>query len=538
MDGRAKETASLRFTRHHLVAEGQTQTWVLPLAGSPAFLEQRDSLYAVLDLFPIPLEVVAPDGVIVFVNKAFLEFYGISDSASILANINYLQRPLIHRMGMTDYMHRVFSGEILSIHNVRVPYGKIESQLRSKKPNPGAIYLDIISFPFLHADGSVACVVTAFMTKRTITSNADITKAKEYMDSHWLDDFDLEKIAEHTGFARHHLTRLFRSFMGMTPYSYYQERKVEKIKEALGDFSLSISQAFTACGASYSGGFAKAFKVKTGMTPSQYRRGLREKTPRGEQASRGTLSSKPSLSVVRESELLFQVAELFPIPIQIFAKNGDIVYINEAVLKMWNVKDTSEILGKYNLLRDPFANGQPELNIAIHKAFQGEVTLIPDVRIPLESFWEWYNTRSSGWDIEAIYTDILNFPVAEVDGQMAFLVSVFFTSRVYQGRPEVAKAREYLENHWREEFHLDKVAEAAGLSPSHLARLFKKHTGMTLYGYYQKNKVDRLKEALQNKNLSVAEAFLSCGFSYPGNFTRFFKAHVGMTPSQYRKTMD
>ena len=92
---------------------------------------------------------------------------------------------------------------------------------------------------------------------------------------------------------------------------------------------------------------------------------------------------------------------------------------------MWNVKDTSQIIGQYNLIRDPFANGQPELQDGIRKVFGGEVVLISDVRIPLENFWEWYKTRSPVYDIEAIYTDILNFPVPGADGKMAYMVAVF-----------------------------------------------------------------------------------------------------------------
>ena len=402
------------------------------------------------------------------------------------------------------------------------------------------MYQDITNFPLLREDGTVAYVITVFMTKHIYQSRLDTIKAKEYIDTHWLDDFNLDKISNHAGLSRHHLTRLFKQFIGITPYSYYQKVKIEKIKEALGDLTLNISEAFNSCGADYSGGFAEAFKKKIGMTPSDYRRSLQtdvcdnSKQP-GPDSNFTANYYKP---ICESDEPLFQTAELFPIPIQIFKPNGDIVFINEAVLKMWNVKDTSQIIGQYNLIRDPFANGQPELQDGIRKVFGGEVVLISDVRIPLENFWEWYKTRSPVYDIEAIYTDILNFPVPGADGKMAYMVAVFFTSRIYQGKSEVARAREYLENNWREEFNIDSIAKAACLSPSHLVRLFKKHTGMTPYSYYQEIKVSRLKEALRDKNVSISQAFFSCGFEYPGNFARFFKEQVGMTPSQYRKSID
>ena len=558
-----KWEVSPRSITYHLVAgriEGAVKKghmWLIPAASpkpqdrrrkkkSPSFhtlLEQRDSLFSVLDLFPISLEVFSPDGICLFMNRVFIDFFCIPNPSDIVGKFNVLQDPFINdKLGLTDYLKRVFSGEILSIYDVKVPFEEIDNRYRSRQRTPMEYetYQDITNLPLLREDGTVAYIITVFMTKRIYQSSLDTIKAKEYIDTHWLDDFDLDKISNRAGLSRHHLTRLFKSFIGITPYSYYQEVKLERIKEALGDLTINISEAFNSCGADYSGGFAEAFKKKIGMTPSEYRKTLQaDECDNSKQPGRSNPFTVTSFMPICESEeQLFQTAELFPIPIQIFKRNGDIVFINEAVLKMWNVKDTSQIIGKYNLIRDPFANGQPELQDGIRKAFKGETVLIPDVRIPLENFWEWYKTRSPVYDIEAIYTDILNFPVAGADGQMAYMVAIFFTSRIYQGKSEVAKAREYLENNWREEFDIDSIAKAACISPSHLARLFKKHTGMTPYSYYQEIKVARLKEALRDKNLSVSEAFLSCGFEYPGNFARFFKEQVGMTPSQYRKVMD
>jgi transcriptional regulator GlxA family with amidase domain len=508
-----------------------------------ALLEQQETLFSVLNLFPVPMEVFSPDGACLFVNTAFLELFCIPDPSHIIGKFNALQDPFLnHELGLKDYLQRVFSGEILSIHDVRVPFEEIDKRFQSRRGKAVGheMYQDITNFPLLRKDGTVAYVITVFMTKCVYQMRLDTLKAKEYIDTHWLDDFDLDKISNHTGLSRHHLARLFKSFIGITPYSYYQELKVEKIKDALGDLNLNISEAFGTCGADYSGGFAEAFKRKTGLTPSEYRRTLQadidDNKKQPEQSK--PFSTTSQYPICKSEEELFHIAELFPIPIQIFRSNGDIVFINDAVLNMWNVKDTSQIIGRYNLLDDPFANGQPELKDGIRKAFEGEVVLIPDVRIPLENFWEWYKTRSPVYDIEAIYTDILNFPVAGSDGQMAYMVAIFFTSRIYQGKSEVAKAREYLENNWKEEFDIDRIAKVACLSRSHLIRLFKKYTGMTPYSYYQEIKVARLKEALRDKNLSVAQAFLSCGFEYPGNFARFFKEQVGMTPSQYRKMMD
>jgi len=512
-------------------------------------LEDMHEMFSVLELFPIPIEVFSPDGLCLFVNQVFVDFFNIQ-AEEIIGKLNVLNDPYINcELGLSDYIQRVLSGEILSLHNLKVPFEKIASRYTSKQTKHlgSELYQDIISFPLRSEDNPVAYVITMFMTKRIYPMRSDIIKAKQYIDSHWNDDFELDKIAKNAGISRHHFARLFKKMIGMSPYCYYQDVKIEKIKVALGNDRLSISQAFTSCGADYSSGLKETFKSRVGMTPTQYRKSILLKLDERWQKAADAmnkvqtnkpLATQPTSSCCKMKRRIFRIAELFPIPIQIFEPSGDIIFINEATLKMWNVQDTSLILGKYNLRRDPLVNDQFGLRDEIRRTFLGEIVLIRDIRLPLESFWNWYKTRSNVYDVEAIYTDILNFPIFDADGGLLYVAGVFFTSRIYSGRKEVAKAREYLDNHWREKYDVAVLVNLVCLSSSQLSRLFKKFIGLTPYGYYQEIRINKLKEALRNKNQSIAEAFISCGFEYPGNSTRFFKEKTGMTPSGYRKTIE
>ncbi len=85
----------------------------------------------------------------------------------------------------------------------------------------------------------------------------------------------MERIAQTVNMSKYHLARLFKKHTGVTPYSYYQDIKIRKLKEALRDANLTVTQAFAACGAEYNGSFAKAFREAVGMTPTQYRKSLR-----------------------------------------------------------------------------------------------------------------------------------------------------------------------------------------------------------------------------------------------------------------------
>jgi len=113
---------------------------------------------------------------------------------------------------------------------------------------------------------------------------------------------------------------------------------------------------------------------------------------------------------------------------------------------------------------------------------------------------------------------------------------MFVPKRIYQGLPQVAKAKEYIDNHWREEFDDDSVAKAVNISSRSLYRLFKQHIDMTPKDYYYKVKLGHLKEKLQDKTLSVAEAFSACGEDSRGRFAKTFKEMTGVTPTEYRNS--
>ncbi len=244
-----------------------------------------------------------------------------------------------------------------------------------------------------------------------------------------------------------------------------------------------------------------------------------------------------SQAIFGNEEMLFQVAELFPFPIQIFSPDGTAVFSNRATLEMWNISDESQIVGKYNLLKDPIVNEQLGLKEYVQRVFQGEIVRVPDVKVPLDAFLEWYAPRNSDYAIQSMYTDILNFPIFNENYIITHIVSVFIPNRIFSGQPEIAKARQYIETHWLDEFAMEKIAQAANMSRYHFARVFKKHTGMTPYSYYQDIKIRRLKEALRDTNLSITQAFASCGVEYSGSFARVFRDKVGMTPTQYRKSL-
>jgi AraC-like DNA-binding protein len=82
---------------------------------------------------------------------------------------------------------------------------------------------------------------------------------------------------------------------------------------------------------------------------------------------------------------------------------------------------------------------------------------------------------------------------------------------------------------------LDRVARQSGLSRPHFYKLFRQETGLTPNIYLKTLLMERAIEQVAGSDRSVTEIGLDLGFSSQSRFTRFFAAHVGMAPTNYRQ---
>ena len=80
---------------------------------------------------------------------------------------------------------------------------------------------------------------------------------------------------------------------------------------------------------------------------------------------------------------------------------------------------------------------------------------------------------------------------------------------------------------------LDALAAAAGYSPHHFHRLFKRATGVTPAEYARARRAKAMTSSL-DANGSVTDAIYDAGYSGPGRFYADAKARLGMTPSAWR----
>jgi AraC family transcriptional regulator len=105
--------------------------------------------------------------------------------------------------------------------------------------------------------------------------------------------------------------------------------------------------------------------------------------------------------------------------------------------------------------------------------------------------------------------------------------------REYERR--VNRVLDHIRAHLGAELTLERLASVAAFSPFHFHRVFIAVTGETLNDFVRRVRVERAASALTiRRDLPVTEVALSFGFSSAATFARAFKAHFGMSASQWR----
>ena len=97
------------------------------------------------------------------------------------------------------------------------------------------------------------------------------------------------------------------------------------------------------------------------------------------------------------------------------------------------------------------------------------------------------------------------------------------------------KAINFMKLNFSRPLALSEIAEASGVSRSHLEHLFKNTTGSSIMTYLQELRIQRAKMLLLESGLNISQIAEQTGYSSIHLFSRRFKTFVSVSPTRYAK---
>ena len=115
----------------------------------------------------------------------------------------------------------------------------------------------------------------SLLIKNTVVSekgeNIYLTAAKRYIRSHYFEDITVEKISAYVGISRKYLFAIFKNSLGMSPKEYIVDYRMRRAADFLNDESISVGNIAYSVGYKDPLTFSKMFKMKMGVSPTEYR---------------------------------------------------------------------------------------------------------------------------------------------------------------------------------------------------------------------------------------------------------------------------
>jgi AraC-like DNA-binding protein len=96
------------------------------------------------------------------------------------------------------------------------------------------------------------------------------------------------------------------------------------------------------------------------------------------------------------------------------------------------------------------------------------------------------------------------------------------------------RALEYIHENYKREIDINSVAEYAGVSYSHLRKIFRDEAGENIVNYINNLRINESKRLLCSTDQTIREISAALGYNSDQSFVRFFKKYEGITPGEFR----
>ena len=202
---------------------------------------------------------------------------------------------------------------------------------------------------------------------------------------------------------------------------------------------------------------------------------------------------------------------------------------------------TAHLLPILLLEMGPEGDGSKILNSFTTKQTASERVIRPprDLKEMLGSHFEQMGTESAnrelGWEfrLRALLMESL---VALIRWEKTSGASPASTTHHIQW-DIIETALRYMREHFTEQLYVHNIAEFVGMSASSLQATFRQGIGMSCMQYLRAFRISQAKAALSEPNARVTVIAYAVGFDTLSNFNTSFRSLIGMSPSEYVRSV-
>lgn len=123
----------------------------------------------------------------------------------------------------------------------------------------------------------------------------------------------------------------------------------------------------------------------------------------------------------------------------------------------------------------------------------------------------------------------------ETQGALEEIIERIALIRGVLENPLNSRVAEFLEANYHRDLSLEELANQFEMSIYQIGRLIKEITNSTFSEYLTHIRIERAKELLKERRLTIKEISWEVGFNSQHYFARVFKKYVGLTPSEYER---
>jgi len=117
--------------------------------------------------------------------------------------------------------------------------------------------------------------------------------------------------------------------------------------------------------------------------------------------------------------------------------------------------------------------------------------------------------------------------------QLAGLDKIELPNSVSWGK--ILQVLKYIDENISRNITVEELAEITHFHPNYFIRFFRKHLGVSPAHYIYKKRMERSKNLLSIKDLSITQISQENGFNNLYHFSKAFKSYTGYSPTEYRK---